>query len=414
MPRTSLRRVINRLRGRRGVQLIQAIPKPYRDPSWVWVPSPDFAAHLTAYVMRNWLSTAIDRIAEMCVAQPLEIRTRDGASVTGHPLLDLLGGHGRPNPYQDSREFLESHFQRMDVFGNDIWQWVSSKGGAPDSVYQLDLNRVQIEAGDGGTAYSYSITGSAYPLDARAITHFRRASVLPTGVFWGISPVDKLREMLVSDASMAAWNKDFFDSGAPNGVLLVDPSLVNEADAQKLDAEIYERSRKGRQMMVLRASPGAASWADIALRHRDVDFAAGRLLTRQAVFDALGFHVGVVSEASTEAHARVSERLVRNSAYARQVRTATRLRHALDFWPGGEQYVVRFTDVRVVDWEQEQRKLEAVQPYMTVNEVRNRYLDLPAMPGGDSIVGGADGSERSVQDQAGAQASESEALSEGV
>ena len=77
---------------------------------------------------------------------------------------------------------------------------------------------------------------------------------------------------------------------------------------------------------------------------------------------------------------------MRNSAYARQVRTASRLNDALGFWPGAESYQVRFNDVRVIDWEQEARKLASVSQFMTINEVRTRYLDLGALPGLDVLA----------------------------
>ena len=117
-----------------------------------------------------------------------------------------------------------------------------------------------------------------------------------------------------------------------------------------------------------------------------MDFEKGRLLNRQAAFDALGFHVGAVSEASTEAHARVAEALVRESAWIRHRRSASALNSVLEFWPGAARYRVDFHDVRATDWERESKKLAAVMPYMTINEVRSRYLELGPLPSGDRFA----------------------------
>ena len=244
-----LSRMRNRFGGFRGgrarAKMIAAVPPQVLAPEWAWVPGPDFAWQLAAYAQRNWVSTAIDRIAEMCVAQPLEVRSADGMQVRDHPLLRLLGHYGRANPYQDSREFLEAHFQRMDVYGNDVWLWVSRRGGPPDSVYQLELSRLKMFSDAAGTRYEYWNGGRREELDARAVTHFRRASVLPSGIFWGLSSLEKLRDLVLQDSSMAKWNREFFQNGAPSGVLLVDPGLTSEADAVRLQAELETRALKG-------------------------------------------------------------------------------------------------------------------------------------------------------------------------
>ena len=384
-----LRDRLRRDTGAHGLRLAgpSGVPAPVYQSEWAWVSSPDFSYDLSAYVYREWISTAIDRVAELCVSVPIEIRSTDGMTVNdGHPLLDMLGRYGRPNPFQDSIEFMESHFQRVDVFGNDVWYWSSAMGGAPDEVYQLDMQRLTLRHDGIRLVYEYRSGGEVYPLNPAAVTHFRRSNIVESGLFWGVSAIQKLRNVVESDRAMVRWNREFFETGVPSGILLVDADECSADDAKRIEKEFHAQSGDKRRLAVIRSKPGASAFQEANNRHRDLEFKDGRLLTRQAAFDALGFHVGAVSEASTEAHAKVAERLVRTSAYIRHMRSASRLNEVLNFWPGASRYQVRFQDVRTVDWELEAKKLSAVAPYMTINEVRSRYLDLPGISEGNELT----------------------------
>lgn len=349
----------------------------YDSPEWIWVSNPDFTQYLATYAYREWISTAIDRVAELCVSVPIIIRQHNGFQITEqHPLLALLGTYGQANRHQDSFEFLESHFRRMDIHGNDIWYWVSFEGGAPDEVYQLDLRYVTIRVIDGRQWYIYNVAGTEYPISPEQVTHFKRAGVLASGAFWGLSALEKLANVATTDRLMTQFQQEFFRTGVPNGIVMVDADTVDSDEAAKFEKELHANDGSPRRVIVMRTSPGSAAWNEAGLKERDMDFKEGRLLTRQAAFDALGFHVGAVSEASTEAHARVAEALVRESAWTRHRRTASALNSVLSFWPGAANLRVDFEDVRATDWERESKKLAAVAPFMTINEVRNRYLSL--------------------------------------
>lgn len=356
-------------------------------PEWIWVQSPDFTHDLAVYAYREWISTAIDRVAELCVSVPMIVREAGGLGVhEDHPLLALLGTYGRPNRLQDSFEFMEAHFKRMDIWGNDVWFWSSETGGAPDEVYQLDMRNVQIRVVDGLQWYFYNVGGVEHKISPEQVTHFRRSNPTATGVFWGMSAIEKLRNSAETDRLMVKWNQDFFRSVPPNGIIIVDSERVDSAQAKELEAQFHDNESGTRRIAVIPATPGLGVWSDAGLKQRDLDFEKGRLLTRQAAFDALGFHVGAVSEASTEAHARVAEALVRESAWIRHRRSASALNSVLQFWPGASGYRVDFHDVRATDWEREAKKLAAVMPYMTINEVRSRYLELGPLRLGDRFA----------------------------
>jgi hypothetical protein len=349
--------------------------------SYIYAPGGVSTRTIAAYAMNTWVYTAISRLAEIAMTAELNVVGRKDKTqrFDNHPLRELIGPFGQPNDAQDSLEFLELHFQTLDIASNSYWHWVAPNGGAPQEVYLLDPTCVRVMPGRNKTIghYEYRVQGQYFKIDPMYITHYRRPS--PFSIYYGLSALDVLRLELESDHHMAKWNRDYFQTGAPSGILVI-PSDVSEAERDRVADELNEETSQRRKTIVVRAPVGGTVWNDAAMKHHDLDFKDGRMLSRQLVFDALGLHTGLLSEASTEAHARVAERMVLKTVWTRHIRTASRLNTVLAMWPGAEQKQAMFEDVRVADWQQESMKLKAVQPFMTVDEVRGKYLNLAAMP----------------------------------
>ena len=369
--------------------------------SFMYAPSPDFDYLMAQYAWREWISTAVNRMAEMAISSPIIVQTRGGGkTIDDHPFLEMLGLYGQPNESQDSLEFLEQHFQSLDIFGNSFWYWEASHGmgGAPDRVYRLEPERMNIVPGRRRTIdkYVYKLNGDEHDLDPAEITHFRRANVLRSGNYWGLSAIDLIRNTIENDKQMTHWSINGFKTGAPSGILIVDADMVSAEEQMRIEHDLHQQAENKRRTIVIRAKPGSAVWNDAMLKARDMEFREGRLLTRQACFDAFGFHTGLLSEASTEAHARIAKRYVLESVWSRHIRTASVINPLLQFWENSSGLEVLFKDIRQVDWEQESKKLKAVEPYMTKNEVRNEFLHLPKIDerllnGEGTGIGGADG-----------------------
>lgn len=358
--------------------------RPYADR--LYAPAQEYDSWILSYALNEWVSTAVDRMASITASVPLQLVERDTARLVDlHPLLDLLGRGGRPNEFQDAHSFWVAHQQRLDIYGNDYWLLYSEFGGPPSKIYMLDPRGVRMQVLDGALHYEYSCSAGLIPLLADSVIHFKQTNLVDSVPLTGISALGKLKNLLETDSRMVRWNKEAFGTGAPDGILVLDADYVSASEAERIEDDLILKSSDPRRLKVVRARAGAAVWQEANLRPRDMDYVAGRFLTRQSVFDAFGFHVGLVSESSTEAHARVAERLVRNNAYERLQRTSGIIQGLLRYWPDWSRYELRFDDVRVVDWQQESLKLAAVQPYMTVDEVRSRYLNLPALPNEEEL-----------------------------
>ena len=90
-------------------------------------------------------------------------------------------------------------------------------------------------------------------------------------------------------------------------------------------------------------------WQNIGLSHTDLDFLKGREAHRNEILNLYGIPVGLVSENSTEANAKVAERLfIERTLWPKLVRLAQKItQELLPFWPGA--YIAMFEDIRPTD-----------------------------------------------------------------
>lgn len=365
------------------VTVVRSMPGQAFEPArFLWAAGPQATDYLIRYALNSWVYTAVSELASDFASAAIEVWHRGSPRLAeGHGLLALLGSAGKPNPDQDLFEFLEAHISNFLLAGNSYWYWFAPAGGAPQAVYNLPVEAMRVVPGADEVVGEYVMEwqGRHFRLPKQNVTHFMKYN--PFSRYVGLGAMEALRIEVESDRSMALWNKMYFadDVFSPAGILVVDEGTSDE-EMRRLEAELEGKHGPRRRTMVVRSRPGSTLWNDAGLRQRDLEFKEGRLLARQAVYEALGLPLGLWSESSTEAHARVAERLKLNTVYKLHVRTATKINQdALPFWPRAGSYEARFHDVRRVDWQMEKLKFEALRGLMTVDEIREQHLNLPAM-----------------------------------
>ncbi len=356
---------------------------------FLYATGPNALEYLVQYAMDAWVYTAVSELAGDFAKASLEVWKRGKPEkAENHAILGLLGPSGKPNADVDRFEFLERHISDLLLTGNSYWYWFSMRGGAPESVYSLPPEGMLVMPGSSEVIGHYILRwqGSDIKLPKVNVTHFRKYH--PLSRYYGLGALEALRLEVQSDRSMAQWNSQFFgdDVFAPAGILVVDET-VSDKEKTRLEDDLEGKHGPRRRTAVVRSRPGATVWIDAGLKQKDLDFVNGRLLSRQAVYEAMGLPLGLYSESSTEAHARVAERLKLNNVYKMHVRTATKLNaDVMLFWARADSYEARFEDVRQVDWQMESLRIKAVRGIMTDNEIRERFLNLPGVPGGEDRV----------------------------
>lgn len=104
-----------------------------------------------------------------------------------------------------------------------------------------------------------------------------------------------------------------------------------------------------------------------------------------------------MSENATEANAKVAERLfIERTLWPKLTRLAQKIsQEMLPFWPG--EHVAVFEDIRPTDVQARLDEIRTSYPVLSINEIRERYYQLPAVTWGALPVGTEDDQQERTQ-----------------
>ena len=226
--------------------------------------------------------------------------------------------------------------------------------------------------------------GKYIPLDAIEVAHFRRWH--PSSDFYGLSPIAAARGAILSDRHMADWNRHSFgqDKGVPAGVVNI-KEFISDADFERVKQD-WRQNYGGTARRTAFLRGGDIEWQNIGLSHSDLDFLQGRKAQRDEILNIFGLPVGLISENATEANAKVAERqFIERTLYPKLVRLAQKISaELLPFY--GADLIAEFDDIRPTDAEARLAEIRTAYPLLSVNELRERYFQLPPVAWGDVAV----------------------------
>jgi HK97 family phage portal protein len=352
----------------------------------LWPQLAEVESQARVYQQSPWVYIAINRIAGAAALVPLHVVRLEGErqiAVERHPLEDLLDA---PNPYISRFELMEQTIGMLELTGNAYW-FLASDGGVPAQIWPLRPDRISIvpDAANFVKGYIYEIDGLRIPLDVVEVVHFKRWH--PANDYYGLSALESGRLAIQSDRSMAEWNRNTFgqDNGVPAGIVSV-KDHVTDADFERIKRD-WRQTYGGPQRRTAFLRGGQVEWHNIGLSHTDLDFLKGREAHRNEILNLFGIPVGLVSENATEANAKVAERLfVERTLWPKLVRLAQKItQEMLPFWPG--EYIALFEDIRPTDVQARLDEIRTAYPVLSINEIRQRYYQLPAVDWGGLPAG---------------------------
>lgn len=341
------------------------------------------AEHGTIYQQSPWVYVAVSRIAEAGALVPLQVMRLEGekrVQVMQHPLERLLDN---PNPAQSRFELFEATLGFLELTGNAYWFIAGDAAGRPAQIWVLRPERVSIvpHPQQYVRGYVYEVDGKRIPLDAVEVVHFKRWH--PANDYYGLSALEAARLAVDSDRAMARWNRNTFgkDNGVPAGIVNIQ-EYISDDDFERVKRE-WRASYGGAQRRTAFLRGGAVEWQNIGLSHTDLDFLNGREAHRDEILNIFGIPVGLVSENATEANARVAERqFIERTLYPKLVRLSLKITQALlPFYPG--EHIAAFEDIRPTDVQARLDEIRTAQSVLSVNEIRERYYDMPPVTWGD-------------------------------
>lgn len=330
---------------------------------------------LTAYERSSWVYLAVTRIAEAGALVPLRVYTTDGEQKLGimqHPFERLLDA---PNPFTSRFELLEQTLGFLELTGSAYWFLCGDQ--TPTEIWCLRPDRVAVvpDAQHHIKGYIYEIDGQRIPLNPAEVVHFKRWN--PISDFYGLSALSAARLAVEGDRAMAEWNRNTFgsDNAVPAGIINI-KEYIPDADFERIKSE-WRSSYGGTQRRTAFLRGGAVQWQNIGLSHTELDFLHGRKAHRDEILNLFGLPVALISENATEANAKVAERLfIERTLYPKLVRLAQKItQEMLPFWGG--RLVAEFDDIRPTDTQARLDEMRAAYPVLSINEIRERYFQLP-------------------------------------
>jgi HK97 family phage portal protein len=364
---------------------VSVTPPTFLPVSLTASPPPISIPHLQAYEHSPWVFVAVNRIAEAAALVPLRVydsRDADHIEISEHPLVTLLEN---PNPYLSRFELIEQTLGLLELTGNAYWFLNAGRDGLPVEIWPLRPDRITIVPDEHEyiRGYLYEVDGQRVPLLPVEVVHFKRWH--PSNDLYGFSALEAARLALFSDRAMAEWNRNTFgqDNGVPAGIVSVQDAIT-DADFERLKRE-WRTSYGGTQRRTAFLRGGAVQWQTIGLSHTDLDFLQGRKAHRDEILNIFGIPVGLVSENATEANAKIAERLfIERTLYPKLVRIAQKItQDLLPFWDRSGSAVAAFDDIRPTDTQSRLDELRAAYPVLSINEIRARFYQLPAVTWGE-------------------------------
>jgi HK97 family phage portal protein len=343
--------------------------------------------HETIYQQSPYVYVAVNRIAEAAALVPLRVLRVQGEQrlqVLRHPLELLLDN---PNPVQSRFELFEQTIGFLELTGNAYWFIAGDSRGRPAQIWTLRPDRVTIVPHPEHyvAGYIYEVDGKRIPLEAVEVVHFKRWH--PANDYYGLSALEAARMAVDSDRAMARWNKNTFgqDNGVPAGIVNI-KEFISDSDFERIKRE-WKGSYGSAQRKTAFLRGGAVEWQNIGLSHTDLDFLKGRKAYRDEILNIFGIPVGLVSENATEANATVAERLfIERTLYPKLVRIAQKItQELLPFYP--DEHVAEFDDIRPTDVQARLDEIRTAQNVLSINEIRERYYDMPPVLWGAMPVG---------------------------
>lgn len=360
----------------------QVMSEVGRRGSYAWPDFGKYAQQAAWYTISPWVYVAVSKIAESAAQIDLHVKQIvDGKAkpLPNHAINQLLR---RPNTWQSQFELIAATFGFLELNGNAYWFLDGgADGGQPTQIMALRPDRLRIVSGpDTQTyvlGYVYVIDGREIPLAAEEVLHFKRWH--PFDDFYGLSAMEAAAVAIQTDDQMGRYNRNFFGkhNASPAGIVSLPPTIGN-AQFELVKRDWQENYGSGqRRVAFIRA--GEVDYKMAGLSQKDMDFLLGRKFEKEAIYELFGLHVGMMSENSTEANAKVGYELFTSQtlwpkmlAFAQKLTSGLAQRY-------GDDLEIAPEDIRVRDRAAERADLQAVAPFMTINEVRVQKLDLPAL-----------------------------------
>ena len=271
--------------------------------------------HAQLLEYHSWVLACVRAISHAVSTTPLVAQTQSGKGTWERlprsiPLVRALED---VNEYQSQQDLLEATSSFMALQGKAYWELARDGKGQIARIYTMHPSYVTPQPGKNGEyvrGYKYQspLTGIRY-FDPKDVMFFRFFH--PHNDYDGLSPLQAVREGILTDFSAQQYNKRFFQNDAtPRGVLETDRSLSKRAveRLRGLWQSLYGGTGNAHRTAILEEG---LKYKMVSITPRDMEFLRLRKFTREEIMAVFGVYPVVLGlmEGATYANASAQKQL---------------------------------------------------------------------------------------------------------
>lgn len=307
-------------------------------------------------------------------------------------LLDILEAG---NPTQTGVEIRWTMSAHLEATGNAylLLQGVKSFTDKPDAIFLLNPACIQIDLDK--TIYPYVLKGYKYEFENRKyyykpyeIVHLKFPDI--NDPHQGLGPLQSVAEWIDIDNFADEWNRQFFLNGARmDGVFETDYTNEEQVAALKLT---YETNHQGPENShKIGILPKGVHYKQTQSTVKDMDF--GTLSDKGRDKILAGFRVsktilGTAESDTNRATAETADYVFAKRTIKPKMQLICSYLNEFLAPRYGDDIYLSFLDPTPEDKSfriQEMQATSGNQPIMTINEVREKYMGLGPVEGGDQV-----------------------------
>lgn len=355
-----------------------------------------------AYTEFVWVYAAVKLISESGAMASFGVYKHADEKfeeVVNHPFEILLRS---PNPYMSRFELWEQTFVHLELQGNAFWYLQKTKEGLPAGIWIMRPDRVT-PIPDRKTfisSYKYKINNRVTLLEPSEVVHFKRYH--PLNDYQGLSAVQVATRALALEKNAMEYNAAFFANNAmPDGVLVADQFLTKEQ--MKVLEDMWKRQHKGpKEAHKMAILSGGLKPHPLGVPPKDAEFINSLKLNRDQIMSIYGVpasKVGIVEDVN-RANAEANDyTFMKDVMTPKLIRISEKITSGILVPYYGEEFVGKFEDMIPERKELVLKEIDSIMKssLMTINELRMRYFNLPAVDWGNvppKVISG----EKSMED----------------
>ena len=338
------------------------------------------------------------------------LKQEDAEVSTDHPVIDLLEN---PMPEADKTraELIQAIVTNLELDGNAYVEKIWKSGNREDLPSELwaeiDPRKVFVLPGKsavfGGFMYVGDKVKYFLPEDMLAFRYFN-----PLNPYYGQSPTQVLRTVIIGDVRAADWNRMFFENDATPGGLISAKERLGPDDIRLIEDSWNSRHRGAGRSHGIGVLGQGATFQSISPTQKDMGFKELRELTQQEVQATYGVPsvvLGNYKDANRASAVTQARLFTTNTILPRLAKIETVLsRHF--FGVGGDTKLV--FDLSAIEALQEDILIRARagrllrDQFLTVNEMRafnkqppikGEFANAVLVPSNMTVAGRIEGSE---------------------